>query len=423
MHKRVLTVIALLLLPMPILAAGQINQQMIDAVTSGKVQKARASWWGFDPEDSTGALQAAINSGAKQVVVENLGKPWIVRPIKLANDQEITFKRGVEVIAKQGEFKGITDCLFEADDGKNIILNGYGATLRMRKTDYMGPDYKKAEWRHILCLRSCTNMKILGLTITESGGDGIYISTSKTAGTNKNITIKDVVCDNNYRQGITVNTAEDLLIENTVMKNTQGTNPEAGIDFEPNYSTERLVNILVQNCRTDHNHALGYVFSLHVLDATSTPVSIKVENCVSVSDGSYSAYIETGNTPEKAVTGNIEFNNCSFQDAGYAGAFVTNLPSNGCKVQFNDCSFLPAPKIATGAIVIQSQKTASEPVGGVDFSDCIVNDLPNRKPIVYVNKGNVPMKGISGLINVAKNDEIQTIELTPQLLDDWVRAK
>ncbi|HPY90475.1 MAG TPA: hypothetical protein PLT23_07085, partial [Lentisphaeria bacterium] len=35
---------------------------MIDEVLSGARKEARASWWGYDAKDSTGNLQAAINS-------------------------------------------------------------------------------------------------------------------------------------------------------------------------------------------------------------------------------------------------------------------------------------------------------------------------------------------------------------------------
>ena len=38
-----------------------------------------ASCWGFKPQDSTLALQAALDSGAKTVVVPAMGSPWVLR--------------------------------------------------------------------------------------------------------------------------------------------------------------------------------------------------------------------------------------------------------------------------------------------------------------------------------------------------------
>lgn len=71
------------------------NPVAIAEVQAGKRPAANAAWWGFDDEDATDALQAAIRSGAKKVIVPNLGKDWIVRPIQLVSDQELFSSIGV----------------------------------------------------------------------------------------------------------------------------------------------------------------------------------------------------------------------------------------------------------------------------------------------------------------------------------------
>ena len=40
-------------------------------VLSGKRTTANAAWWGFDQQDATEGLQAAIHSGAKTVIMPN----------------------------------------------------------------------------------------------------------------------------------------------------------------------------------------------------------------------------------------------------------------------------------------------------------------------------------------------------------------
>ena len=54
--------------------AGQPGAPVV-AAAGGAVVK--ASSFGFDPADATRALQAAIDSGAAKVIVDNPGKPWI----------------------------------------------------------------------------------------------------------------------------------------------------------------------------------------------------------------------------------------------------------------------------------------------------------------------------------------------------------
>jgi len=405
-----------------VIGAGKVNQRKVDLVVSGKLGVATASWWGFDPEDSTDALQAAINSSAKKLIVDNVGKPWVVRPIKLASNQGIVFAPGVEVIAKQGEFKGKGDCLFVADGREKITLTGYGATLRMRRTDYAGPAYEKSEWRHALSIRSCSNITIRGLTIAESGGDGIYLGTSKSSVTNKDVHIKDVVCDRNHRQGISVITAENLLIEDTVMRDTAGTLPQAGIDFEPNSPTERLVNIVMRKCTTERNRGQGYDLYLKQLDSTSAPVSVRFEKCVSIGDNDGSVRVTTGNAPKQAVTGKIEFIDCTFKTGTNAGVVISNVPVTGCKVRFVNCSILDpaAGKPKSAPIVFQSGRDATAPIGGVEFADCAVRDSLDRNPLIYIDGGgSIPLRAVSGTIDLQRRGARQTIEITPRLLEEW----
>ena len=37
------------------------------------------------------------------------------------------------------------------------------------------------------------------------------------------------------------------------MKNTGGTEPSAGIDIEPDAPQEKLVNVVLRDCLTEHN--------------------------------------------------------------------------------------------------------------------------------------------------------------------------
>ena len=406
-------------------AHAQVNQPAIDDVAAGKLTEAKASWWGFDPEDATDCLQAAINSGVPKLTVDNLGKPWIVRPMQLASNQEIVFETGVEVLAKKGEFKGGNDALFKATLKENITLNGHGATLRMQRADYDGPEYAKAEWRHVLSFHSCTNVKVYGLTLTESGGDGIYLGTGKAGVTNKGFHIKDVVCDNNYRQGISVITAEDLLIENTILRDTGGTAPMAGIDFEPNHPEERLVNCVMRDCLTQGNKGYGYVMYVSPMEASSEPISLRFENCRSLNDNGGAWGLITGNGPDAAVTGSVEAINCILESSAGPGILVGNKPVTGAKLRFENCQVLDCysghPEAAP--IVFSANAGASEPIGGVEFANLLIRDPVDRKPITLADvAGGVGLKDLTGTFILERNGEQQTVELTEKLLGEWVPA-
>ncbi len=323
MHRCAL-VLALLML-VAATASCQRNQEMIDRVAAGELQEAHASWWGFDAEDSTQALQAAIDSGVPKLIVEDMGSPWVVMPLQLRSNQEIVFEEGCVILAKRGEYRDSNATLVTASNVENVTLNGYGATFRMWREDYDNPDlYQHAEWRHCLSIRSSSNIQVLGLTLEDSGGDGIYLGTATQWVTNKDITIRDVVCESNYRQGISVITAENLLIENTIMRNTRGTPPQAGIDFEPNNPEERLVNVVMRNCLSENNNSYGYVLAISPLKATSEPISMRFENCRSVNDAGQGFCYAAGGSVETAVGGLAEFINCTVEGSGGARGLLAD---------------------------------------------------------------------------------------------------
>jgi len=141
------------------------------------------------------------------------------------SNQEIIFEEGVVVTAKVGEFHGQADSLFSGWSRENITITGYGATLRMQKQDYLGPDYTWSESRMGLRFYSFSNLVIQGLTIRDTGGDGIFLAVDIAPTLNSNVVIRDAVLENNYRQGISVVSAENLLIENSIFRTTGGTSP------------------------------------------------------------------------------------------------------------------------------------------------------------------------------------------------------
>ena len=58
------------------------SPEAVGQVLSGQLKTANATWWGFDAIDAADAVQSAVNSGAKKVIIPNMGQDWIVRPIQ-----------------------------------------------------------------------------------------------------------------------------------------------------------------------------------------------------------------------------------------------------------------------------------------------------------------------------------------------------
>lgn len=239
-----------------------------------------ASDYGFDPVDSTTALQAALDSTADIVVIDNVGADWITRPLFLRRSNvTVQFEAGVVVRAKTGGFPGANDSLLTVDDQEYVTLLGYGALLTMNYSEYT-----TGEWRMCLSLRSVRHTLVEGLTLTDSGGDGIYLGVSATNPSapryNSDVTLRNVVCDHHRRNSLSVISADGLLIEGCAFTRAVGTAPRSGIDFEPNNANERVANIVVRDCVLTKNTTTQLVFAVMKLTSTSTPISILIERVV-----------------------------------------------------------------------------------------------------------------------------------------------
>jgi hypothetical protein len=392
-------------------------------VAAGKRVEARASWWGFDSEESTRALQAAIDSKARKVVVENMGSPWIVDEIHLRSDLEIVFEPGAVVQAKRGAFQNTNASLFRATKAKNLTLRGPGATLRMWREDYDDPkQYKKAEWRHVLDFRSCANVRVLGLTLADSGGDGIYLGVAGGGGPNIDVLIQDVTCERNYRQGVSVISARGLTIERCVLKDTAGTAPMAGIDFEPNDPGEEIADCVMRDCLVENNAGYGFQFYLRPLDASSRPVSVRFERCRSVGN-SVGFGINAASRPgAEPVRGEVVALDCEFAGARSAGLMIGPKPADGLAVRFERCRVVDAAVDRPDQAPIQLSSEAGdlEDAGGVAFVECVVVDPLDRRPLGFHDSaGGTRLVDVTGSLIVEHAGRHEEIKLDQAKLDAW----
>jgi|GEM_PF-4966241 len=345
----------------------QTQTDKIANVKSGALKTAHASWWGFDKADATNALQEAINSGVPKLIIDNTGSDWIVnQPIRLHSDQEIIFENGVVIQAKKGRFKAVTDSLFLANDKSNFKLIGQGnVTFRMHRADYDNPDlYTKAEWRSGINLRNCENVVIRNLTVTETGGDGLYLGADSN-GYNKNVLVENCQFVNNYRQGISVISAEDLTIRNCKLNNTAGTAPQAGIDFEPNNEGQRLVDCVLENCELIGNKGAGLdIYAIH-LRGTSKPISITLDNC-RISGNAVGMAATTSSYPDNILTGKVLLKNCIFDNSQIK---IGNPVVKGVEYAFENCllDFSQTADTVTPIALDLDLNMESHAIGGIGF--------------------------------------------------------
>lgn len=340
-----------------------------------------ASSFGFDSTDATSSLQSAILSGADTIIIDKQNTAWIIRPCTFTNLNNvfIRIEPGVVIEAKSGAYPNSGDCLFKFRACSGIKISGYRATLQMQKDEY-----STGEWRHTISLLSSSEFVIEGLTIKDSGGDGIYVGVWSSGEKTycSDITIQDCVCDNHYRQGISVISVENLLVRYCEFKNTNGTMPEAGVDIEPNDPFNRIVGVNFSNCRFTKNNGNGVKFALANLDSASIPVSVNFSDCYITDNGDTSnpsATSEIRFTAKKngAVKGKILFERCLVENSKWTAVFCRK--TRDCyHITFNHSVFRDVSKSAFEhneplRIEVTDYSNPCPRFGGIAFNDCLLS--------------------------------------------------
>jgi hypothetical protein len=369
------------------------NPEAVARAEAGQCEEVNAGWWGFDADDATARLQAAIDCGARKVVVPHMGRDWVLRPVKLRSNLELTFAPGVVVAAKKGEFRGKGDSLFSASNAHDVTLRGYGATLRMWKRDYQNPPYEQAEWRSTLDFSGCSSVRIEGVRLESSGGDGIYLGSTKELACCRDVEIRDVVSTDHHRQGISVISVENLLIENCVFSGTGGVAPEAGIDLEPNSEDERFTNVVVRNCRMEANAGSGILIYPIKLTKKSAPLSVRFENCLI--RGGKDAGIGVGGFSDDGPGGLVEFVGCVVEDTRKCGTYIYDKSSRSALVRFTNCTWShvaledPGDPFRVPIMLHEHRPGFAESQGGIEFVDCFAHDDAERPAFSVKSEGKI----------------------------------
>lgn len=365
-----------MLIPLSVAALGATGEDV-----------AKASKWGFKPDDATECLQQAIKSGAKKLIIDNTGHDWIIsKTILLASDQELVLSDGVTLRAKPGAFKGKFEPLLAGYNVSNVIIRGEGkAAIRMNKKDYQDTKlYQFSEWRHGIFLGGCSNVTIRDFTITETGGDGIALGTDGNAPYCRNILVDNMNLDANHRLAMGVVAVDGLILRNSKLSNTSGTSPGSGIDFEPNRPNERIANAVIENCVFENNKEHAIVLNTQNFNADSFPVSLTVRNCRGMERNVLGMHLMPTGARSRSSTpvrGNILIEDCVINNF----VEVRNCIDGAFKIKFKNVTLNLPNKPDSNRASLMISCTGIPPelrIGGIEFDNFRINDTI-RPPVKF----------------------------------------
>jgi hypothetical protein len=123
-----------------------------------------------------------------------------------------------------------------------------GGTLEGDRAGHQGTE---GEWGMGLQISRSRFVNVQGVTARECWGDGFYVTNSSSG-----ITFCQVVASHNRRQGLSIVGGDGILVKESTFTDTQGTDPQCGIDVEP-CGEQTARNLLITDCTVSHNAGGG----------------------------------------------------------------------------------------------------------------------------------------------------------------------
>lgn len=124
---------------------------------------------------------------------------------------------------------------------ENVYIHGSG-TIEGDKQEHTGSG---GEHGHGINICNASNVIVEGVAIKYCWGDCVYIGYQATPAVN--VVLRNLTMIEGRRQGVSITSCKNVIIENCTIRDINGTAPQSGIDIEPN--TNSVVdNIVIRNC-------------------------------------------------------------------------------------------------------------------------------------------------------------------------------
>ena len=289
-------------------------------------------------DDNTTLMQQAINAAqGKVLIIDGAEQPYRCNQLTL-NSNSIYVCEPTTVIKANDTW--INSDLWQApliDFRKitNVKWLGNGATITMNK-----PQTPTVEHAHCMGTRGASNIYIENMILSNASGDGFYIDQYDEDTTNtpsSNVTINNIYCNNNARQGMSIVSGYNLSIKNSVFANTVGLAPQSGLNIEPELRSPNMRNIKISNCDFINNQYSGLVMSGSAINPT-TPFEVFVTDC---SFTGANIGININNFPD-GVVGSVKINNCIIKNTRYNSIFDSANVNTSIIRTYSNCTCINA---------------------------------------------------------------------------------
>lgn len=138
-----------------------------------------------------------------------------------------------------------------------------------------------SEYNHAIYLENPHNVSVIGCTLKDMCGDGVYLG-DDVNNHSANVIISQCNIDNCGRNGISIIGCDNFIIDSCFIFGTDGNRPMYAIDIEPN-TDHALFKGIITNI-SSHNNTNGFLNTY--LSVVTDYFNVVVSDCISELDGS-----------------------------------------------------------------------------------------------------------------------------------------
>lgn len=129
------------------------------------------------------------------------------------------------------------------------------------------------EWGYGISVMGSRRVLISDVQVSDCWGDGINLQRLTATGYDATFACKDVVVERvvslrNRRQGMSIESGVNVHVRDSTFSDTNGANPQAGIDIEPPTDQGVIQNIRLTNITAENNAGRG--IAVHTWEQTDT---------------------------------------------------------------------------------------------------------------------------------------------------------
>ncbi len=250
--------------------------------------------------NDTAAIQAAINqvAGSGGTVLVPDGSYMIDAVVRLYLKSNMTLRMSGGATLKAIPTSNANYNVLRIENASNV--NVIGGKVQGERSQHQGTS---GEWGNGVSVLASKNVVIEGVVATDMWGDGFYISKNSS-----NVTACSVTADNNRRQGLTITAANGVVVKNSIFKNTNGVEPQSGVQLEPN-ANEAINNVQILNSQALGNKGWGMKLTKPASGSAITNVTLN-GNTISGNgaNGGADGIVIVGSSGHR-ITNNIVKNN------------------------------------------------------------------------------------------------------------------